>query len=137
MFSRGDRAVGSKLGASAEPKKSKGPAETAMSNEEGLNPLEQRIMNAVSDDSIPSIYANGFVNATGTGDVLVVLERNGRPTAKLNLSYTVAKSLAIQLLHAISQFEEIVQRPMLTTEEIRKASEHMKAKRNHKSEEKP
>lgn len=79
----------------------------------------ERVNLALAAD-IPNIYFNGFVNAVGAGDILTVLERNGRPVAVLNMSYTVAKTLALALGTTISQFEATTGRSMLTTHDVEK-----------------
>ena len=79
--------------------------------------LEQRINRAL-DGAIPKLYANGFVTTMGTGDVMVILEHNGRPTGVLNLSYTVAKTLSISLGQTIAKLEEATSHQIMTTQLI-------------------
>jgi hypothetical protein len=67
---------------------------------------------------VVELYANGFVTGLGMGDVYVVLERNGNPAAILNMSYTVAKTLAAAIGNAIAQLEEKSGREMLTTNDL-------------------
>lgn len=81
---------------------------------------EQRAKAAL-ELGVPQIYFNGFVNALSTGDIHTVLERNGKPVAILNFSYTLAKTLAISLGTIVSQFEEATGRTMLTTHEVEAA----------------
>jgi hypothetical protein len=52
------------------------------------------------------IYANGFYTAISPVDVVIGLSRNGRDTAVLNLSFSLAKTLAFSLLEAVEDFEE-------------------------------
>lgn len=54
----------------------------------------------------------------GLGDVMIVLQRNGKPIAVLNASFTVAKSLAIKLGEAINFLEEKTKQRMLTTDQV-------------------
>lgn len=70
------------------------------------------------DPSVPKIYANGFINSLGPGDIMTVLERNGEPVAVLNFSYTVAKTLAKALGDVIARLEDVAGREMLTTKEL-------------------
>jgi len=70
------------------------------------------------ESDVPQIYFNGFINVLGIADVLVTLERNGRPVATLNMSYTTAKTLALSLAQVVAQLEEATGRDMLTTEEV-------------------
>lgn len=81
---------------------------------------QERIAKAI-DAGVPQIYFNGFVSTMSTGDVLTILERNGKPVVVLNMSYTVAKTLAISLGQIISQFESGVDRNMLTVHDVEKA----------------
>jgi hypothetical protein len=81
---------------------------------------QERIARAI-DAGVPQIYFNGFVNTITVGDVLTVLETNGKPVVVLNMSYTIAKTLAISLGQIISQFESGVERNMLTTHDVEKA----------------
>lgn len=67
---------------------------------------------------VPEIYTNGFITGLGSGDVFVVLERNGSPVAILNMSYTVAKTIAAALGNTIAQLEEKTGREMLTTTDL-------------------
>jgi hypothetical protein len=68
-------------------------------------PHNEILTRALSDTSIPEIHFNGFINGVGTGDVVILLLRHGRPVAKLAASYTVAKTLAELLGQTIVNFE--------------------------------
>jgi len=81
---------------------------------------QDRIARAI-DAGVPQIYFNGFLNTISIGDVLTILERNGKPVVVLNMSYTIAKTLAVSLGQIISQFESGVERNMLTTHDVEKA----------------
>jgi hypothetical protein len=93
----------------------------------------ERISRA-TDAGVPQIYFNGFVSTMSTGDVLTILERNGKPVVVLNMSYTIAKTLALSLGQIISQFESGVERNMLTTHEVQKALERSQATEVSKKE---
>lgn len=69
---------------------------------------------------VVTIYANGYVNSIGTGDIVVLLERNGEPAAIVNMSYTIAKSLSVSLGQIIAQIEERAGREIMTSTEIEK-----------------
>lgn len=81
------------------------------------NSVDVRLKRGTASD-IPSYYANGFANALGAGDLVIVLERNGTPIANINLSYTVAKTLALSISQSIAHLESATGRPMLTTHEV-------------------
>ncbi len=81
------------------------------------NENKERIEKAL-EANIPNVYFNGFVNSISSGDIITVLERNGKPAAILNMSYTLAKTLAISLGQLVSQFEEGADRNILTTHDV-------------------
>ncbi|MCZ7595344.1 MAG: hypothetical protein M5U16_10870 [Hyphomicrobium sp.] len=99
----------------------------------GVNPKDapDRVTKALESD-VPQIYANGFINALSNGDILTVLERNNKPVAVLNLSFTVAKTLGISLSQTVAQFEEATGRNMLTTHEVDAALAQKDAKKAEK-----
>src|SRR6188472_1874281 len=82
--------------------------------------LNTRVERALASD-VPKIYFNGFVNSLTGGDIVTILEINGRPAAVLNMSFTVAKSLAVGLGQIIGSLEERTDRSMLTSAEIDQA----------------
>lgn len=79
--------------------------------------VERRITDGVASDT-PSIYFNGFVTSTTSGDGLLVLERNSKPVATLNASFTVIKTLAAALTQLIDNIEANSGRPIMTTHEM-------------------
>lgn len=78
---------------------------------------QQRMQNALSDD-VPKIYVNGFGVTATLGDIMVLLEANGRAVGVLNMSYTVATTLAARLHALLAAFEERTGRPMLTIDAV-------------------
>lgn len=84
--------------------------------------FDERISRALASD-VPQVYFNGFVTQIGTGDIVVIAERNGAPVATFNVSYTVAKTLALSLGGAVAQIEERAKREILTTSDIQKMFE--------------
>lgn len=91
-----------------------------MANDTNKNLHEERLKRALAASDLPQLYFNGFVNNTSTGDVTTVLERNGKPIAVLNMSFTVAKTFGISLGRVVANLEEKTGRPMLTTHEVDK-----------------
>lgn len=73
---------------------------------------------AISDSAVPKFYFNGFMAAGTHGDGIVVLTTNGRPTAVLNMSFTVAKSLGVALGQMIADLETASGRPIMTTADV-------------------
>jgi hypothetical protein len=60
---------------------------------------------ALSSTEITNIYFNQFMIAVSNHDVAIVLRRNGKNEAVLNLSHATAKALAGSLDEAIGDFE--------------------------------
>jgi len=83
--------------------------------------LGKRIEKAVADEAVPKIYFNGFINSLGSGDVTLVLTRNGQPVAVADASYTVAKTLAQKLNTLIHDLERDTGNTIMTTDEVNKA----------------
>lgn len=69
---------------------------------------------------VPCFYFNGFYTGITTGDIVSILEQNGKPIATLNMSYTVAKTLSVILGNIIASIEEQSGRQIMTTQEIEK-----------------
>lgn len=86
-------------------------------NQDVAGALKVRIDAALQPD-IPKINFNGIITTLGTGDIMVVLERNAQPVAVLNTSYTVAKTLSVMLGNVIAQLEERSGHTIMTTKEI-------------------
>lgn len=80
---------------------------------------QQRIQAATSAD-IPHLNANTVVLAMGSSDVLLVLEQNFQAVATLNISFTMAKSLAVILGNIIADLEGVSSRPIMTSMEVEK-----------------
>jgi hypothetical protein len=78
-----------------------------------------QIQDALNDPDLPGIYFNGFITTIGNqGDVLIVLQRNGKPVAVLNASYTIAHTLSVKLAGAISTLQRSLGQDILTTDVI-------------------
>ena len=83
--------------------------------------VQKALDEAVSDDTVVKIYANGFIVACGQGDVIVLLQKNGKPVSILNLSFSVAKTLALSLGKTIKDLENRTEKNIMTTFDIKKA----------------
>ena len=82
-----------------------------------LSPDEEALRSATSQ-SIPNIYANGFQIGLSNSDAFIVFQRQGQPTAVLNISYTLAKTLHTKLSTVVTEFEALTKRNMLTTDDV-------------------
>ena len=79
---------------------------------------EQKLQEGLQSPEVPKIYANGVIVGTGAGDMMLFLERNGEPVAILNLSYTLAKSLTLDLSNAISSLEAQTGNNIMTISDV-------------------
>jgi hypothetical protein len=73
---------------------------------------------ALNDSSLPRIYANGFAAGLGNADLMVVFQLAGKPVAILNVSYTLAKTLAQKLGGLVTQFESAIGQELVTTDKV-------------------
>lgn len=94
---------------------------------EKLDEINKRLTDAINLDDIPNIYFNGFTNTIGLGDIVISIERNGKPVAVLNASYTVAKTLALKLNGLIQNLENTTGNKIMTTDDV---EQKFKAQRN-------
>lgn len=64
------------------------------------------------------IYFNGFSATITAPDVVIILHQSGRPTAVLNCSHIVAKTLQIALGSIVSDFEDGLGQNVMTIDAI-------------------
>lgn len=79
------------------------------------------VQTALSDQTVQRVYANGFALGLTNADITVVLQQNAQPIAVLNLSFTLAKTLAQRLGRVVSEFEEKLSTTLVTTDKIDEA----------------
>ncbi len=82
---------------------------------------------AAIDSGIPEEYANGFQILAGQADVVMILQRNGKSVESINMSFTVAKSLAQALSEVIQQIEAATGMDIKTSKQIAKSLGENKA----------
>ena len=68
--------------------------------------------------NIPAIYCNGFALALLNADVSMFLQTDGQPIAKLNMSFTTAKTLVTLLGDLTGYLEKATGREIMTTQEV-------------------
>lgn len=85
-------------------------------------PVKQ-IHDAMASKEIPQIYFNGFAMSVSTGDIILLAQRNGESAYIINLSYTVAKTLAERLTNIVAVLEKGAGQPILTTDQVKKCLE--------------
>jgi hypothetical protein len=66
----------------------------------------------------PTYYANGFVNGLGMGDAYIILQTNDQNAAVVNMTLSMAKTMANNLLVMIQNFEQETGQKVMTMEEI-------------------
>ncbi|MCK4914106.1 MAG: hypothetical protein KAI59_06590 [Planctomycetes bacterium] len=82
--------------------------------------FDEQLKEILGSPDTERIYANGFILTIGAGDIVIALKHSEKPFI-LNLSYTVAKTLAIKLGAMVSQLEEKTGNTIMTTDDITKA----------------
>lgn len=86
------------------------------------------IFDAVSDEITAKIYVNGFAAFRSNADMGVVFQTNGRPSAVVNMSFTLAKTLAEKLSQMVIDFEQSTGTEIMTTSVVDKKTSPKKAK---------
>ena len=76
------------------------------------------VKEALESEEILKIYANGFGCFFTNSDIGMILSRNNKPIAVLNISLTLAKTLVEKLGKMIYDFEKNVDIKILTTTDI-------------------
>lgn len=79
--------------------------------------IQERVSEALKAD-IPQIYFNTSVHVLNISDVMIILERNQKPVAILNTSWSQAKSLVEKLNELLQGFERAGV-PIKTHDEIK------------------
>jgi hypothetical protein len=79
------------------------------------------LLMAVRDPNVHRIYTNGFTLGITNADAHVVLQWFGRPIAVVNLSYTLAKTLAQRLTKLVEEWELRTRQNLQTTDAIDEA----------------
>lgn len=80
--------------------------------------------------TVPAIYFNGFNVSLTNSDINSLLLLDGRPIARLNMSYTTAKTVVALLGQLVDTLEEITGREIMTTEVV---AEGLKKHRDERS----
>lgn len=82
------------------------------------DPNKNIVEEALKNEELPSIYFNGFTVTGGNSDILIILQKNTKPIATLNCSFTIAKTLVQKLNDIVRSFELKVGHDFLTTDII-------------------
>lgn len=80
--------------------------------------LDEEFTTAMNNPNLQRIYANGFICGIGTGDIGIIFKNGNLHVGALNLSYTVAKTLAIKLGQIIADLESKTGNEIMITDKI-------------------
>lgn len=89
--------------------------------------IQDDLSRALSDTSLPLFYVNGFGVSIGTGDAMIILKRNDKQVAVLNLSHTLLKTMATKLTQSVEILEQRLDSTVLTVDEIQAKLSEWKA----------
>lgn len=88
------------------------------------NTTAEQLQNIVKTafEEAPTYYANGFINGLGMADAYIVLQTNDQSVAVVNMSLSMAKTIANNLLVMVQSFEQQTGQKVLTLDELQKGS---------------
>lgn len=89
------------------------------------NATAQQLQNIVKTafEKGPTYYANGFVNGLGMADAYIVLQTNDQSVAVVNMSLSMAKTMAKNVLSMIETFENQTGQKVMTLDELQKRAQ--------------
>ena len=67
--------------------------------------------------TVSQIYINGFQIGLSNADAALIGLLDNQPVVKLNMSYTIAKTLVVKLGQMMSTFEKAVGREIMITDD--------------------
>jgi hypothetical protein len=67
--------------------------------------------------TVSQLYVNGFQLGLSNADVAIVGMLDNQPAVKINLSYTLAKTLVVKLDQLMKSLEEATGREIMTTDD--------------------
>ena len=67
---------------------------------------------------IPRLYINGFLLAQSQSDVTMVALANGSPNSVINMSFTTAKSLMVELQKVVENLETSTNHEIMTMQDV-------------------
>lgn len=96
--------------------------------EEKHEKLLSQVKAAMESETVPKIYANGFINTYGAADVVLILQQNGKNMIVVNMSYTTAKTLAEKFSALIKAFEQTTEHEIMSIDTVKAKMEAQKGK---------
>jgi hypothetical protein len=86
------------------------------------DPAQQKLLaEAIENSAVVRLYANGFMLGLSNADAYILLQQFGKPTAIINMSYTLAKTLSLRLGRLVAEWETRTGQQLVTTEKIEQA----------------
>ncbi len=88
------------------------------------NATAEQLQNIVKTafEEAPTYYANGFINGLGMADAYIVLQTNDQSVAVVNMSLSMAKTMAANLLVMVQNFEQQTGHKVPTLDELQQRS---------------
>jgi len=87
------------------------------------NVMKDNMKDALTSGDLVNIYFNQFMVVTSGSDVAIVVQRNGKNEAVLNLSHVIAKALAESLTKSISDFEQATNQEIIVNGSLNSSRE--------------
>ena len=94
-----------------------------------IQAAQDKFRAVLNEPSVPKIYVNAFLSGYNNTDFIVMLECNGKSEAILNLSYSLAKSLAQNILNSVAEIEKQTGRDILTIDAMEQHRRNIEAGR--------
>jgi hypothetical protein len=88
--------------------------------------LMQAMIHGALSSPAPRLHANAVGLAVAGSDVLITLWANGQPVGVLNVSFTTAKSIAIDLSNLLKEIETAVGHQISTPKEVQEGIERVR-----------
>ena len=83
-----------------------------------MAPSRNPLLDALAKPDLVRLYANGFGLGMSNADAYVILHQFGQPVGIINMSYTLAKTLALRLGSLVAEWETRVGQPLATTDKL-------------------
>ena len=77
-----------------------------MAEDTQLAAMQKTIQEAIASEQAVNLYGNGFICINSNADILIIMQKNQKPVAVINLSYTTAKTLSEKLGQMVRDFEK-------------------------------
>ena|SRR3989339_213457 len=89
-----------------------------MAEDTQLAVMQKTIQEAIASEQAVNLYGNGFICINSNADILIIMQKNQKPVAVINLSYTTAKTLSEKLGQMVRDFEKKTGNTIMTIDVI-------------------